>query len=137
MSPGPTMSQVLQAGLKEDLSKLTFMTSALATVFGVPDCRLTRCGYTGEDGVEVSTYVCACRFFHASGQLVLYYNLCLMDSVFIKKKKRSYTGKQFCGVPRLCWPCPPSLPLTTKSPCKSSNVRYCLDSVLFLSNLGV
>lgn len=75
------MSQVLQAGLKEDLSKLTFMTSALATVFSVPDCRLTRCGYTGEDGVEVSTYVCACRFFHASGQLVLYYNLCLMDSV--------------------------------------------------------
>lgn len=83
------MSRVLQAGLKEDLSKLTFMTSALATVFGVPDCRVTRCGYTGEDGVEVSTYVCVCRYFHASGQLVFYYNLCLMDSVFLfflKKK---------------------------------------------------
>lgn len=53
---GPSMSQVLQAGLKEDLGKLTFMTSMLATVFGVPDCRITRCGYTGEDGVEVSIF---------------------------------------------------------------------------------
>lgn len=51
---GPSMSRVLQEGLKEDLSKLTFMTSKLATVFGVPDCRITRCGYTGEDGVEIS-----------------------------------------------------------------------------------
>uniref|UniRef100_A0A3P8V0P4 Aminomethyltransferase n=1 Tax=Cynoglossus semilaevis TaxID=244447 RepID=A0A3P8V0P4_CYNSE len=51
---GPSMSRVLQEGLKEDLSKLTFMTSALATVFGVPGCRVTRCGYTGEDGVEIS-----------------------------------------------------------------------------------
>uniref|UniRef100_A0A3Q2XNF7 Aminomethyltransferase n=1 Tax=Hippocampus comes TaxID=109280 RepID=A0A3Q2XNF7_HIPCM len=51
---GPSMSQVLQEGLKEDLSKLPFMTSALATVFGIPGCRVTRCGYTGEDGVEIS-----------------------------------------------------------------------------------
>uniref|UniRef100_A0A8C5BFZ0 Aminomethyltransferase n=1 Tax=Gadus morhua TaxID=8049 RepID=A0A8C5BFZ0_GADMO len=51
---GPSMARVLQSGMKEDLSKLTFMTSALATVFGVPDCRVTRCGYTGEDGVEIS-----------------------------------------------------------------------------------
>lgn len=51
---GPSMSQVLQEGLKEDLSKLTFMTSTLATVFGINGCRVTRCGYTGEDGVEVS-----------------------------------------------------------------------------------
>lgn len=47
------MAQVLQAGVKEDLSKLTFMTSTLTTVFGIPNCRVTRCGYTGEDGVEV------------------------------------------------------------------------------------
>uniref|UniRef100_A0A3Q3X7N5 Aminomethyltransferase, mitochondrial n=1 Tax=Mola mola TaxID=94237 RepID=A0A3Q3X7N5_MOLML len=51
---GPSMAQVLQEGLKDDLSKLAFMTSTLATVFGVPGCRVTRCGYTGEDGVEIS-----------------------------------------------------------------------------------
>lgn len=47
------MAQVLQAGLPDDLTKLTFMTSTATTVFGVPGCRVTRCGYTGEDGVEV------------------------------------------------------------------------------------
>ncbi|XP_067096394.1 aminomethyltransferase, mitochondrial [Osmerus mordax] len=51
---GPSMAQVLQEGLSDDLSKLTFMTSTLATVFGIPGCRVTRCGYTGEDGVEIS-----------------------------------------------------------------------------------
>ncbi|KAM8829887.1 aminomethyltransferase, mitochondrial [Synchiropus picturatus] len=51
---GPTMARVLQLGMTDDLSKLTFMTSTLASVFGVPDCRVTRCGYTGEDGVEIS-----------------------------------------------------------------------------------
>lgn len=59
---GPTMAQVLQEGLKEDLSKLTFMTSNLAIVFGVPDCRVTRCGYTGEDGVEVSIFLLSFLF---------------------------------------------------------------------------
>ncbi|TMS16561.1 Aminomethyltransferase, mitochondrial [Larimichthys crocea] len=38
---GPSMSRVLQEGLKEDLSKLTFMTSTLATVFGIPGCRIS------------------------------------------------------------------------------------------------
>lgn len=50
---GPSMSRVLQEGLKDDLKKLTFMSSVLTTAFGVP-CRITRCGYTGEDGVEIS-----------------------------------------------------------------------------------
>ncbi|XP_020362830.2 aminomethyltransferase, mitochondrial-like isoform X2 [Oncorhynchus kisutch] len=48
------MAQVLQSGLTDDLSKLTFMTSTLATVFGIQGCRLTCCGSPGEDGVEVS-----------------------------------------------------------------------------------
>lgn len=51
------MAQVLQAGVKDDLSKLTFMTSTLTTVFDIPNCRVTRCGYTGEDGVEVGISV--------------------------------------------------------------------------------
>ncbi|NXA33396.1 GCST protein, partial [Eudromia elegans] len=51
---GPSMARVLQAGLSGDLGKLTFMKSATMTVFGVPGCRVTRCGYTGEDGVEIS-----------------------------------------------------------------------------------
>ncbi|XP_060691224.1 aminomethyltransferase, mitochondrial isoform X1 [Hemiscyllium ocellatum] len=51
---GPSAAQVLQEGVSDDLQKLPFMWSALMTVFGVPGCRVTRCGYTGEDGVEIS-----------------------------------------------------------------------------------
>ena len=51
---GPAMTSVLQPGLKADLAKLPFMASTVTSVFGVDNCRVTRCGYTGEDGVEVS-----------------------------------------------------------------------------------
>ncbi|XP_067684640.1 aminomethyltransferase, mitochondrial-like [Haliotis asinina] len=51
---GPKMTKVLQPGINFDLCQLTFMTSALTSIFGIPDCRITRCGYTGEDGVEIS-----------------------------------------------------------------------------------
>ncbi|XP_064483631.1 aminomethyltransferase, mitochondrial-like [Ornithodoros turicata] len=51
---GPGMSKVLQPLVDCELSKLTFMCTTVATVAGIPHCRVTRCGYTGEDGVEIS-----------------------------------------------------------------------------------
>jgi hypothetical protein len=50
------MSKVLQEGVDFDLNTLPFMTNRLCSVYGIPDCRVTRCGYTGEDGVEVVYY---------------------------------------------------------------------------------
>lgn len=37
-----------------DFTKMNFMTGTVATVAGIPNCRVTRCGYTGEDGFEIS-----------------------------------------------------------------------------------
>ena len=51
---GPQMKEVLQAGVKFDLSKFPFMSTTESEVFGIEGCRVTRCGYTGEDGVEIS-----------------------------------------------------------------------------------
>ncbi|XP_006892972.1 PREDICTED: aminomethyltransferase, mitochondrial isoform X2 [Elephantulus edwardii] len=65
---GPTSAQVLQAGVTDDLKKLPFMTSAVMEVFGVSGCRVTRCGYTGEDGVEIS--VPASRAVHLAMTLL-------------------------------------------------------------------
>lgn len=51
---GPTSMSILQPLVSIDLSRLYFMDSAKATICGVPNCRINRCGYTGEDGFEIS-----------------------------------------------------------------------------------
>ncbi|XP_055328694.1 aminomethyltransferase, mitochondrial-like [Paramacrobiotus metropolitanus] len=51
---GPEMSRVIQPGLKDSLDNLEFMQTTFCTLYGFEGCRITRCGYTGEDGVEIS-----------------------------------------------------------------------------------
>lgn len=48
------MTKVLQPLTDCDLNVLTFMKTVNTKICGVDDCRVTRCGYTGEDGVEVN-----------------------------------------------------------------------------------
>ena len=43
---GPATEKILQQFVKEDLSKLEFMTQRLVNINGIP-CIITRCGYTG------------------------------------------------------------------------------------------
>lgn len=51
---GPAAMKVLQQLTKVNLSELYFMNTIEADVAGVRECRITRCGYTGEDGFEIS-----------------------------------------------------------------------------------
>ena len=51
---GPKMVEVLQPGVNFDLSKFSFMNTHETSVYSIENCRITRCGYTGEDGVEIS-----------------------------------------------------------------------------------
>lgn len=50
---GPKAAKNLQTLTDLPLSELMFMMSRVGSVAGV-ECRVTRCGYTGEDGFEIS-----------------------------------------------------------------------------------
>eukprot|EP00636_Phaeomonas_parva_P011534 CAMPEP_0118881804 /NCGR_PEP_ID=MMETSP1163-20130328/21180_1 /TAXON_ID=124430 /ORGANISM="Phaeomonas parva, Strain CCMP2877" /LENGTH=401 /DNA_ID=CAMNT_0006818673 /DNA_START=42 /DNA_END=1247 /DNA_ORIENTATION=+ len=52
---GPASAAVLQrlVGDQIDLTRMAFMTTTEATIAGA-ECGVTRCGYTGEDGFEIS-----------------------------------------------------------------------------------
>ncbi|KAK4303265.1 hypothetical protein Pmani_024702 [Petrolisthes manimaculis] len=50
---GPTAAKILEPLVLGGLGDLYFMNTRETQVAGVP-CRVTRCGYTGEDGVEIS-----------------------------------------------------------------------------------
>jgi len=50
---GPLSEQILQKLVPADLSKLTFM-QGVTTTLDNSTIRITRCGYTGEDGFEIS-----------------------------------------------------------------------------------
>jgi aminomethyltransferase len=50
---GPKAAEVLSRLVKEDLNTLQFMYTRNMKV-GSLDCLVTRCGYTGEDGFEIS-----------------------------------------------------------------------------------
>lgn len=51
---GPEAVATLQKLCTTDLTRLFFMNTISESIAGVKGCRITRCGYTGEDGIEIS-----------------------------------------------------------------------------------
>uniref|UniRef100_A0A336LTL8 Aminomethyltransferase n=1 Tax=Culicoides sonorensis TaxID=179676 RepID=A0A336LTL8_CULSO len=51
---GPSAMTALQELTKIPLKDLFFMQTVVSEVAGTNECRITRCGYTGEDGFEIS-----------------------------------------------------------------------------------
>lgn len=51
---GPEAARVLQTLTEIDLNNIEFMNTTDTNIQGVGTCQVTRCGYTGEDGFEIS-----------------------------------------------------------------------------------
>ncbi|XP_065172876.1 aminomethyltransferase, mitochondrial-like [Atheta coriaria] len=51
---GPKAAAALQKLTDVNLKSLYFMESVVGPVAGIKGCRISRCGYTGEDGFEIS-----------------------------------------------------------------------------------
>lgn len=53
---GPGAAEALKHLIPDnlDLSRMAFMTGIDTTLDGIEGCRVTRCGYTGEDGFEIA-----------------------------------------------------------------------------------
>lgn len=51
---GPKAAEILQSLVDVDLADVEFMNATKTHVKSMGDCILTRCGYTGEDGFEIS-----------------------------------------------------------------------------------
>lgn len=52
---GPQSMKILQPLISNiDLKQLLFMRGVITDIDGIPECTVTRCGYTGEDGFEIS-----------------------------------------------------------------------------------
>lgn len=51
---GPKAVSILQQGTQHNLANIYFMQGDTVQLFGIDGIRLTRCGYTGEDGFELS-----------------------------------------------------------------------------------
>ncbi|CAG0887478.1 unnamed protein product [Darwinula stevensoni] len=54
---GPEAHSILQKVVDFPVNKVRFMTTTTGNVCGIEGCRVTRCGYTGEDGFEISVPV--------------------------------------------------------------------------------
>jgi aminomethyltransferase len=51
---GPSSESILSKFVNDDISKMPFMTSKEMNINGIKGCYVSRCGYTGEDGFEIS-----------------------------------------------------------------------------------
>lgn len=58
---GPKAAAALEGLVGKSLEDFSFMHGKYLDVAGVP-CHVARSGYTGEDGFEVSLYICVCVF---------------------------------------------------------------------------